>query len=159
VAGQRRLEEWSGRFEDAKRIFSSIINAKQSEIASIPNTYTGIGLVANIIDPKPGQNIVASDLEFHADVHAWLKRQRCGIEVRYAENVDGKVTPESIGKLVDDKTGAVNISRVTHGIMGSSTISQEWPRSLTGMGLVWSLTQHSLRVRPKSMWTEMMLIS
>jgi selenocysteine lyase/cysteine desulfurase len=106
-------EEWNGRFEDAKRIFASIINAKQSEIASIPNTSTGIGLVANMIDPKPGQNIVVSDLEFHADVYAWLKRRGFGIEVRYAKNVDGKVTPENIGKLVDNKTAAVNISHVT----------------------------------------------
>jgi selenocysteine lyase/cysteine desulfurase len=106
-------DEWSRRFEDAKSLFSSLINAKPREIASIPNTSTGIGLVANIIDPKPGQNIVVSDLEFHGDVYAWLKRRRYGVEVRYAKSIQGRVTPDSIAEQVDDRTAAVNISHVT----------------------------------------------
>ena len=105
--------EWDAIFRNAKRLFAKLIGAKEGEIVSVPNTSTGLGLVANMIKPKPGTNAVIDDLTFHSVAYNWLIFKKKGVEVRYARNKNGTFDAECFTKVVDEKTAVVNICHVT----------------------------------------------
>jgi len=101
--------------EQAKRLFARLINARQEEIALVPNTSTGLSIVANLLRYPRGSNIVTSDLEFPSVVYPWLMvKAKSGLEVRYVRNVGGRLPVEAFEKAVDDQTVAVVISHVEY---------------------------------------------
>jgi selenocysteine lyase/cysteine desulfurase len=101
--------------ESAKRLFARLINAKPEEIALVPNTSTGLSIVANLLRYPRGSNIVTSDLEFPSVVYPWLMvKTRSDLEVRYVRNIEGHLPIEDFEKAVDDQTVAVVISHVEY---------------------------------------------
>ena len=108
-------EEWVSEMdlEEAKRLFSKLINAKPEEIAYIPNTSTGLNIIANMLEYREKSSIVTTDLEFPSVVYPWL-RKKLGVNVKYVKNVNGKLLNEDFEKAVDDDTAAVVVSHVEY---------------------------------------------
>ena len=80
-------EQWESEinFEEAKDLFAKLINAKRKEeVAFIPNTSTGLNIVANMLEYNENSNIVTTDLEFPSVVYPWLKR-KLNVKVRYVK--------------------------------------------------------------------------
>jgi len=96
-----------------QEFFAKLVDAKKDEIALVPNTSTGLNIVANMLEYPKGSNVVTTDLEYPSVVYPWLKK-RLGAEVRYVKNVDGKVLVEDIERAVNDKTVAIAISHVEY---------------------------------------------
>ena len=92
-----------------KLLFGKLINAKLDEIAFVPNTSTGLSIVANMLEYGKRSNIVTTDLEFPSVVYPWL-RKKLNVEARYVENVDGKISQEAFERAVDDNTAAIVVS-------------------------------------------------
>ena len=112
----RTLSKGDFNPESAKKFFAHLINAEPEEIALVPNTSTGLNVVANILSYPRGCNIVTADLEFPSVVYPWLKiRMNLNLEIRYVKNVMGKLRIEDFEKAVDDNTVAVVISHVEYG--------------------------------------------
>lgn len=119
-AMQDHLEEFSKtgiillpELNDGKKSFAKLINAEPEEIALVPNTSTGLNIVANMLNYSSGSNVVVTDLEYPSVVYPWLKK-KLGVEVRYVKNVKGKILLRDVEKAVDDKTAAVAISHVEY---------------------------------------------
>ena len=108
-------EQWVAEtdLEMAKKLFAKLINAKPEEIAFVPNTSTGLNIVANMLDYGEGSNIVTTDLEFPSVVYPWL-RKKLGVRVKYVNNVDGKILHEDFENAVDDDTAAIVVSHVEY---------------------------------------------
>jgi len=108
-------EQWVAEtdLEMAKKLFAKLINAKPEEIAFVPNTSTGLNIVANMLDYGEGSNIVTTDLEFPSVVYPWL-RKKLGVKVKYVNNVDGKILHEDFENAVDDDTAAIVVSHVEY---------------------------------------------
>ena len=108
-------EEWVSEMdlEEAKRLFSKLINAKPEEIAYIPNTSAGLNMIANMLEYGQKSSIVTTDLEFPSVVYSWL-RKKLGVNVKYVKNVNGKLLNEDFEKAVDDDTAAVVVSHVEY---------------------------------------------
>ena len=70
-------EEWVSEtdLEEAKRLFSKLINAKSEEIAYIPNTSAGLNIIANMLEYEGKSSIVTTDLEFPLVVYPWLRKK------------------------------------------------------------------------------------
>jgi len=98
---------------EGKKLFANLINAGWEEVALVPNTSTGLNIVANILEYPPGANVVVTDLEYPSVVYPWLRR-RLGVKVKYVKNVDGRICPEDVEKDVDDNTVAVAVSHVEY---------------------------------------------
>jgi selenocysteine lyase/cysteine desulfurase len=102
--------------ESAKKLFAELINARPEEIALVPNTSTGLSIVANLLRYPRGSNIVTSDLEFPSVVYPWLMmKKKFNLEVRYVKNVEGCLPIGEFEKAIDDQTVAVAISHVEYG--------------------------------------------
>ena len=98
---------------EIRRTFAQLIDAKPEEVAFVPNTSTGLNIVANMLEYPSESNIVTTDLEFPSVVYPWL-RKRLGVEVRYVKNVNGKVLISDVERAVDDKTVALVVSHVEY---------------------------------------------
>ena len=109
-------EQWESEinFEEAKGLFAKLINAKRKEeVAFIPNTSTGLNIVANMLEYNENSNIVTTDLEFPSVVYPWLKR-KLNVKVRYVKNSSGKILPEAVEAAVDENTVAIVVSHVEY---------------------------------------------
>jgi selenocysteine lyase/cysteine desulfurase len=89
-----------------------LLNASPEEIAFIGNTVQGINLVANGIRWRAGENIVAADIEFPANVYHWQYLERRGVETRLVPTRDGRVELAELFAAVDHHTRLIALSYV-----------------------------------------------
>jgi selenocysteine lyase/cysteine desulfurase len=108
-----RFEIDESQYTLGQEFFAKLVNAEKDEIALVPNTSTGLNIVANMLTYPRGANVVTTDLEYPSVVYPWLK-QRLDVELRYIENVDGQILVEDVEKAVDDHTVAVAVSHVEY---------------------------------------------
>ena len=101
------------KYSLGQEFFAKLIDCSKDEVALVPNTSTGLNIVANMLDYPQDSNIVTTDLEYPSVVYPWLNR-KLGVEVRYVRNVDGRILFEDVEKIVDDKTVVISISHVEY---------------------------------------------
>jgi len=106
------LGYWWNKIVNTKKLFSMLIGAKESEIAFIPNTTFGLNLVAQMIPYKANSNVVTNTLEYISNVIVWLKLRERGVKVRIVEDIDGRISIDSLEKSIDDMTAVVAIGQV-----------------------------------------------
>ena len=68
---------------------AQLLNAQTEEIALVPNTTAGIGLVAEGFPWKEGDNAVLPDNEFPSNQYPWLNLISRGVEIRRVERPQG----------------------------------------------------------------------
>jgi len=111
----RTLGEENFDVNIAKDLFAQLINAESEEIALVPNTSTGLSIVANSMNYPRNSNVVTTDLEFPSVVYPWLRiKMRNDLEIRYVKNREGSLPLEDFEKAVNDQTVAVIISHVEY---------------------------------------------
>ena len=106
-----RYEIDESKYSLGQEILAKLVGAERGEVALVPNTSTGLNIVANMLDYHVGSNVVTTDLEYPSVVYPWLK-EKLGVEVRYVKNVNGRVLVEDMEKAIDYKTVVVTISHV-----------------------------------------------
>ena len=105
--------EWGAAVERVRELAAQLINAHPSEIAFAANTSTGLSFVANGLNWCEGDNLVTADCEFPSNQLPWLRlRKVFGVEVRQANERDGRLETEEILRLIDDRTRVVALSFV-----------------------------------------------
>jgi selenocysteine lyase/cysteine desulfurase len=103
---------WSGNVAAAYRLFASLIGGKESEVVGIPNTSVGTAMVAHMISPKRGSNVVFDDLEYNT-IYPFTILAKKGVQQRIVRNKDGSMDMGEFEKAVDDKTSAIVVSSVS----------------------------------------------
>ena len=73
--GDVHWPDWARQVEKTRDSGARLLNADTSEIALIPNTSTGIGLVAEGFPWQPGDNIVTFSNEFPSNQLPWMHLQ------------------------------------------------------------------------------------
>ena len=95
---------------DARRLAAELIGADEDEIALVEGTQHGLNLVAEGLGLRPGDRVVASDLEFFGTVLPW--RSLAGVEVELVPHRDGRVEAADLEAAIDGRTRAVVVSSV-----------------------------------------------
>lgn len=94
-------------------LLASLLGGAPEEYALVTSTGVGLGIVAQGLNLKAGDNIVVPEREHWNNIFPWLQLQERGIELRFARiNEDNSIDPEAIGALIDDKTRVVAIAAV-----------------------------------------------
>ena len=109
-------EQWE--FADIVRDeIASMIGAESGKnIAFGQNSSTLFNVFCNGLDLKEGDNIVIYETAFPAMTYQWLNLQeRYGIEVRVAKATDGRVDPDALFALADERTKALTVCHVDSG--------------------------------------------
>jgi len=80
--GDAFYQGWMRQLSEARQRSAQLIHAHPEEIALVPNTTAGIGLVAEGYPWKEGDNAVLPDNEFPSNQYPWLNLITRGVEIR-----------------------------------------------------------------------------
>jgi selenocysteine lyase/cysteine desulfurase len=112
-AGDVYWPRWAQRVESLRQRAASLLQAKPSEIALVPNTSTGINLVALGLAWRPGDNVVVLENEFPSNLLPWKNLSRRGVEVRVVPvDPSGQVSLPRVEERIDSRTRLVALSWV-----------------------------------------------
>jgi len=114
LQSELNFEGKKGFHRDAVRIpLAKILGGLPEEYALTTSTGVGLGIVAQGIDFKKGDNVILPEKEHWNNSFPWLNLEGKGVEIRFAKlNKDNSLEPEAIEKLIDNKTRVVAIAAV-----------------------------------------------
>lgn len=106
--------DWDRAVQGCRRSAAKLVNADPCELALVPNTTSGITLVAEGLDWKPGDNVVVLDNEFPSNQYPWLHLASRGVEIRRIspEDAKGRIELSTLRRAFDAKTRLLAISWV-----------------------------------------------
>ncbi len=105
--GDLRWDAWLERREAVRRKVARFVGAEADEIAFVPNTSTGMNLIADLLE---GDGPVLSDeLEFPAVTLPWIHR---GVPVRFVAAAEGVLRLESFAAGQAPHAATLAISHV-----------------------------------------------
>jgi cysteine desulfurase / selenocysteine lyase len=105
--GREGWQTWNERSEDARKRVARLINAEPDEIAFVPNTSTGINLVADLIGADGA--VLTDEIEFPALTLPWVHR---GIPVHFVPAVEGVVRIEFFEEGQAPRAATIALSHV-----------------------------------------------
>lgn len=104
-------------YKHAERVRAQVallINANPDEVTFTKNTSEGLSLVANGLSWQSGDNVVTSNVEFHANMYPWQALRDHGVEVRMVLEEDGRIPLERLLEAINSRTRLVAISSVQY---------------------------------------------
>ena len=104
--------QWTATADQLRKNTATLLGCDHKEICLIPNTTTGINLVAEGFPWQSGDNVVIPDGEFPSNLFPWLNQQSKGVEVRVVPRVDGQVRVDDLIARIDNSTRIVAVSWV-----------------------------------------------
>jgi cysteine desulfurase/selenocysteine lyase len=110
--GDTRWPEWNRRVEKVRSVAAEFVNAAPDEIALVPNTTGGIGLVAEGFPWQPGDNVVIPADEFPSNAYPWMNLESRGVETRRVATEGGRVDLDRLAAACDARTRIVSVSWV-----------------------------------------------
>ena len=112
LKGDTVWASWARRLGELRQATARMINAQPTEIALVPNTTNGIGLVAEGYPWQPGDNVVTLANEFPSNQYPWMNLTSRGVEVRRVRLDGGTVDLDRINEACDARTRIVSASWV-----------------------------------------------
>ena len=108
--------KWYKRCEHLKQLCGRMINARGAhEIALVPNTSTGLALVARGLPWKRGDHIVTTGVEYPANRYPWQDLERLGVRrTEVPQDEHGRINAAEVCEAVTDDTRLVAISHVQY---------------------------------------------
>lgn len=101
--------------DTTKTLLAKLLGGSPEEYALVTSTGIGIGMVAQGVDFKKGDNVVLPEKEHWNNIFPWLALESKGVEIRFAKlDAENRVVPGEIEKLVDDRTRVVAIAAVRY---------------------------------------------
>ncbi len=111
--GVRNERHWEARAERVRAAAARLIGAEAGEITFVRNTGHGLGLVAEGLDWRPGDEVaVAASIEYPSNVYPWQHLRDRGVTVREIVPREGGVTPEAVAAALTPRTRLVSVSSV-----------------------------------------------
>ena len=111
--GTANYDDWYRTYELARSAAARLVNARAHEIAFMQNTSAAISAVANGLDLRAGDNVVTCDAEFPANVYPWMRlREERGVTMKLAPEREGRIDPDELLSLIDDRTRVLTLSWV-----------------------------------------------
>lgn len=108
----RRQDRFLEDMERLRRTLARLIGGSPDGLAVTRGTAHGLSLLARGLDWQAGDNIVSARLEYPANLYPWMAQAGRGVELRLVEPDGGRVTPEAVFALMDERTRVVALSSV-----------------------------------------------
>src|SRR3954454_2302461 len=110
--GDVHVSSWLRRVEEVRRQAGLLLNADSLDLAFVKNTSEGIGIVAEGLPWRHGDNVVTAADEYPANLYPWLNLAGRGVEVRTVPSRDGRIEVEDLAAAIDPRTRLVSLSFV-----------------------------------------------
>ena len=110
--GEAAWASWSGRLQQVRHTAAAMVAAEPEEIALVPNTTTGISLVAEGFPWQRGDNVVVPADEFPSNLYPWMNLAQRGVETRRVNVEDGRLDLDRLADACDGRTRIIAASWV-----------------------------------------------
>jgi cysteine desulfurase/selenocysteine lyase len=110
--GDTRWLAWAERTQRLRTQAAEMIGANKTEVALVPNTTTGLGIVAEGWPWQAGDNVVTLANEFPSNLYPWMNLATRGVEARLTAVDNGVVDLDRLEAQIDDRTRIVSVSWV-----------------------------------------------
>ncbi len=104
--------KWAANITQMRNRFAELLVGDPDDLFVVPNTSTGISLVAEGFPWKVGDNVVIPDGEFPSNVFPWLNQQHRGVTVRIVPRRGSRVEIDDLLEKVDTRTRIIAVSWV-----------------------------------------------
>jgi selenocysteine lyase/cysteine desulfurase len=104
--------QWAARLEQLRTAAARMIGALPEEIGLIPNTTTGISLIAEGYPWREGDNVVTLANEFPSNQYPWMNLASRGVQTRRVPVDGGVVSLQRLEDACDARTRIVSVSWV-----------------------------------------------
>lgn len=101
-----------GMMDRSKEALSKLINCDKDEIAFGQSSTQMFTMVTEGINYSENDNVVTVDYGWIGNRFAWQKKEMQGLEVRYVNPVEGKISVSDIIAKCDEDTRAVTVNLV-----------------------------------------------
>jgi selenocysteine lyase/cysteine desulfurase len=99
-------------FEEARERLGRLMHAPARQIALLTNLGEAMAVVANGLDLGPGDEIVIPRKEFSSLVYPWLRQERRGATVVWADKPGAETPLAAIERAMTSRTKVVAVSHV-----------------------------------------------
>jgi selenocysteine lyase/cysteine desulfurase len=104
--------QWVACAERLRGDVAAMIGAQTDEICLVPNTTTGINLVAEGWPWQEGDNVVIPEGEFPSNLFPWLNQQSRGVSLRMVPRRNREVSVDDLIAAIDSSTRIIAVSWV-----------------------------------------------
>ena len=114
--GEGLAGAWHQRLDAVRSLCARLIGADSpEEVAFVPNTSTGLSLVARGLRWQPGDQVVITDVEYPANRYPWQDLGRFGVEmVQVRQRPDRRIHVEDVIAAIGPHTRVVSLSHVQY---------------------------------------------
>lgn len=102
------------RIEAARRLAAQLLNADPLDVAFTKNTSEGIGIVAEGIRWRAGDNVVTAEDEYPTNLYPWMNLAERGVELRRVPSREGRILLDDLRDAIDAHTRLVSLSFVEY---------------------------------------------
>jgi len=110
--GGAGYSHWQRRLAAVRQSAATLLGATTAEIAFTGNTSTGLSLIAESFPWRPGDAVLVPVPDFPANVYPWQHLERRGVEVRFVERQQGRLTPAMIATALRPHVRLLALSSV-----------------------------------------------
>jgi cysteine desulfurase/selenocysteine lyase len=100
--------------ETVRQRLAGLVGARPSEIALTNSATQGIGIVANGLGLKAGDEVVISSGNFPSNLFNWLHLRRRGVRVTTLKPVEGELRVETVAAALTPRTRVVALDWVSY---------------------------------------------
>ncbi len=102
-------------YEEVRGMAARLLGAASPrEVAFVENTSTGLSLIAQAVDWRPGDNVVGAGCEFPSNAYPWMLLAGRGVEYRTVPERDGRLDTGELLASIDSRTRVVAVSWVEY---------------------------------------------
>lgn len=110
--GSAEIGRLFGARGQARRATADLLGCAPDEVAFVPNTSTGIHLVADGLDWRPGDSVVVFDRDFPANVRPWQRLARRDVTVSWVPMRRGGYELDDLAAAIHQNTRLIAVSQV-----------------------------------------------
>jgi selenocysteine lyase/cysteine desulfurase len=110
--GDVHESRWMQRVEDVRILAGRLLNADPLDVAFVKNTSEGVGIVAEGLPWRPGDNVVTAAEEYPANLYPWMNLADRGVEVRRVPSRGSRIEIDDLRAAMDGRTRLVSLSFV-----------------------------------------------
>lgn len=103
---------WAANLDALRGQAAELLNGEGSDFYIVPNTSTGISLVAEGYPWEPGDEIVVPEGEFPSNYFPWLNQEHRGVRVVVVPRRKTIVSVDDLMKSVNERTRLISVSWV-----------------------------------------------
>ncbi|HZN17935.1 MAG TPA: aminotransferase class V-fold PLP-dependent enzyme [Micromonosporaceae bacterium] len=110
--GATRFGDFFAARDGARDTAARLLECHPDEVALVPNTSTGLHLVADGLCWRPGDEVVLFDRDFPANVQPWRRLAERGVRLRWVPPHDGGYRMADLAQQIGPATRLVAVSHV-----------------------------------------------